>query len=212
MFRLAGSVRLIALGVVALSLLVGGCSGKGKPTKANFEKIKDGDSVKDVEALLGPPAQTLDSKALKDMMGGFGDMFPGGVQVPGMDEAKKAIPDKIMLWKEGDAGYEVQFKDDKVSSKQAVTKEQLAKYEKKDSGTPDKAGEGKLTKANFERIKDDMSKEEVEKILGKDYEKASSVKVGDKEAKQYIWKSGNSTITIGFVDGKVAIKASVGLK
>src|SRR5262245_44392265 len=128
MARLVSSIRLIALSMVALSLLVSGCSGKGKATKANFEKIKEGASLKDVETLMGPAAQTLDAKAAKDLFGAV---------IPGMGEVTKSVPDKVLIWKDAEGGYEVDFKDDKVSNKKSLTKDELTKFDKEKSDKPD---------------------------------------------------------------------------
>ena len=53
--RLRLLVALLCVGV-----LVAGCSGKGKPNQANFDKIKEGMSAKEVEDLMGAPKESAD--------------------------------------------------------------------------------------------------------------------------------------------------------
>jgi hypothetical protein len=61
----------------------------------------------------------------------------------------------------------------------------------------------KVTKANFEKIKDKMPEKEVIELLG------SATESKDIEGgKEHTWKSGNNRIQIGFKDGKVDYKSS----
>jgi hypothetical protein len=64
-------------------------------------------------------------------------------------------------------------------------------------------GGSKVTKANYDKIKSDMSEAQVKEILG---EPTETQDLG--AGKTYIWKSGNDTISIGFVQGKLTGKLS----
>jgi hypothetical protein len=198
MFRLPGSVRPLALGVVALALLVGGCSGKGKPTKANFDKVKEGMPSKEVEGLMGPGKEP--DQEMKKLV----SLVIGGELSP--EEEKKLV---IKVWDADDEQFVAVFRDDKVFLHKALTREGDRKKTDGDEKKPTT-----LTRENFDKIKQDMSTKEVEKILGKPAVKGApgAPKIGGQEADQWIWKEGSTTFTIYFVDGKMAQKTSVGLK
>lgn len=84
---LAGVV--LAVCVIAL----GGCGSK--VTKDNFDKVKDGMSVADVEGLLGK-----------------GEKASAGISVPGL-----TVTGEVTQWKDGDKQITVVFKDGKVVGK-----------------------------------------------------------------------------------------------
>jgi hypothetical protein len=91
----------------------------------------------------------------------------------------------------------------------------------------------KITKANYNKIKDGMTVAAVEGILGKGEEQASvdaggsvdipgqnvgginvpgqKVEVPKMSAKNYVWKDGTKIITITFINDKVTAKAQAGL-
>ena len=69
----------------------------------------------------------------------------------------------------------------------------------------------KVTKANYEKIHNGMTYEEVIDILGDDYEVSSSAGFGGSSASCYIWENGDRCITIIFVNGRVYSKAQSGL-
>ena len=81
----------------------------------------------------------------------------------------------------------------------------------------------KVTKANYDKITDGMSLEEVEKILGKGTKEtgdgtnvAAQFGVHVESAPKgkgdtYTWESGTKSITITFVNDKVTHKTSSGL-
>jgi len=196
MQRMRCSFRLAALALVCA--LAVGCSGKGKPTKSNFDKIKNDMSTKEVEELMGPAAQTVDLKAVKDALGGLGGLMGS---VPGMDV------DKQLIWFEGEIAYQVSIKDDKVTNKVSLKKDEITKDKKGTPSASDKeppAG-GKLTKANADKIKEGMSKAEVEAILGPGKAKADAGKGG-----VYIWQEDGKSITITFVDDKATVVLKAG--
>jgi hypothetical protein len=112
MTHLCARGRFIPLFAVAFCLVLSGCSGKGKPTKANFDKIKKDMTDKEVEALMGPPAETVDLKAVADLVPDM-PKVPGMPDVGGMAKGMMAV--KQMVWKDGDTLFHVTFnKENKV--------------------------------------------------------------------------------------------------
>src|SRR5438270_13621469 len=57
MVRLSSPRRLVPPTALLCCLLLAGCGGKGKPTKANFDKVVTGMSETEVDALLGPSTE-----------------------------------------------------------------------------------------------------------------------------------------------------------
>src|SRR4051812_39793744 len=100
MQRITYSFRLAVVALVCA--LSAGCSGgKGKPTKANFDKIMDGMSVQQVEELMGPAKTSLDMSHLS----------PKSKDVSWIPKAV------IYVWEDGETDYHVNFYDDKVKAK-----------------------------------------------------------------------------------------------
>jgi hypothetical protein len=79
---------------------------------------------------------------------------------------------------------------------------------------PGCGGGNKVTKGNFDKVKTGMALAEVEEILGEGTEQAG---VGGAmgglgaSGKIVTWTEGEKTITVTFVNGKVAMKAQKGL-
>jgi hypothetical protein len=71
-----------------------------------------------------------------------------------------------------------------------------------DKGTGGEAS--KVTKENFDKLKDGMTEKDAIAILGP----ATETKDAAGGTKEYIWKSGNNMITLGMKDGKVEYKMS----
>jgi hypothetical protein len=84
--------------------------------------------------------------------------------------------------------------------------------------------QSKITKENFEQIKNDMTLEDVERLLGKGTELSGDaslvaaqvgidVNAGGKgsSAEVYKWESDKKSITVTFRKGKVVHKTSTGL-
>ena len=78
----------------------------------------------------------------------------------------------------------------------------------------------KVSKANYDKIKDGMSLAEVEGILGKGTEQSSAsvpgvsaggVSVPGASAKGMVWQDGGKMISITFLNDKVMGKAQAGL-
>ncbi len=63
----------------------------------------------------------------------------------------------------------------------------------------------KLTQENYDKIKTNMTMEEVKSILG-DPTETSSVSVAGVSGSQSVWKHKDATITIQFVNNKVGMK------
>src|SRR5262249_23298494 len=166
-----------------------GDTDKGKVSKANFAKVKEGMSPKDVEEILGPADGSFEVKP-GELPGGM--KLPGGADMPDMpkfDMGKFAGKE----WKEGKTVYHVVFKDDKVMAKQIV--------DEKDSEKPT----SKVTKANYDRIKTGMTRKQVEEILGKGKTGAGGA-IEDFSGATVVWKDGDKIITIGFINDKVKVK------
>jgi hypothetical protein len=100
MFRRLAAVSL----VLALTLLLSGCAGK--VTKANFDKITNGMSLSEVEAILGKGERN------------DGDGSNVAAQV-GVDVGAPAKPRGFTsyIWQSGDKSIEVQLTNDKVTGK-----------------------------------------------------------------------------------------------
>ena len=64
----------------------------------------------------------------------------------------------------------------------------------------------KVTQENFARIQDGMSEQEVTAILGSPTESSSSSILGISGTSSK-WTGGDATITIQFVNGKVALRS-----
>lgn len=73
-------------------------------------------------------------------------------------------------------------------------------------------GSMRVTKANYDKIHNGMSFNEVVQILGDDYEISSSSGLGGYNSSCYIWEGfGGANITIIFLNGEVFSKAQAGL-
>jgi len=109
MQRMSRSFRLAALGLVCV--LSAGCSGKGQPTKKNFDKIAEGMSVPQVEELMGPAKTKLDQshKVIKDKA------------VAGQPRLFRYV------WEDGDLEYHVTFFSDRVTAKDFGPREEMRK-------------------------------------------------------------------------------------
>jgi outer membrane protein assembly factor BamE (lipoprotein component of BamABCDE complex) len=193
-----------AVGVALCCLLNLGCGGSGgdggkdkggkdgdtgpKATKANFEKVKDGMSGKEVDDIMGPPTASaeLDPKMMKDMIKGV-KMPEIPVEVPGIPMPKITVKS----WDADDTLFQVVFQEGKVVGKDSATKK------------------AKVTQENGDKIKVGMSRAEVEVILGKG-KVQSGVRVEGFSQDATVWEGTDGTITVLFVDDKV--KAVAGWK
>ena len=88
--KLAVACVLLPLAVVALS----GCGSK--VTKGNFDQVKDGMTISEVQGLLGQGEKGSSA----------------GISVPGL-----TLTGDIYQWKDGDKSITVVFKDGKVVGK-----------------------------------------------------------------------------------------------
>ena len=97
-FRRLSVLRSVALACVCVILV--GC--ESKLTKANFDQIKVGMTMTEVEKLLGGP--------------GTEDSSPQGMTIneAGVAGSSRASKDRIFIWKEEGATVTVVFQDGKV--------------------------------------------------------------------------------------------------
>src|SRR5262249_49773012 len=72
------------------------------------------------------------------------------------------------------------------------------------TGKDGKGENPKVTKENFDKVKDTMSEKEVIEILGAATE---SKDIDGGKGREHTWKSGMNSITIGFRDGKIESKS-----
>ncbi|MEZ5344187.1 MAG: DUF3862 domain-containing protein [Pyrinomonadaceae bacterium] len=80
-------------------------------------------------------------------------------------------------------------------------------------GSSSGSGEADITKAKYDQIKNDMSYEEVKKIIGSEGEQNSSSSSGSSTYSSYTWKGPNySRISISLKDDKVTSKRQSNLK
>ncbi len=98
----------------------------------------------------------------------------------------------------------VNFRDDKVNSK---SQSGLS------GSSTAKDGGADISMDKYNQIKNDMSYEEVVKIIGSEGEQASSSKIGSSELTSYNWKGEKySRIFASFRDNKLSSKSQSGLK
>jgi hypothetical protein len=104
------SSRLLRLGrtalVAALCLLAGAC-GKNRVTKANFDKITDGMTLSEVEAILG--------KGERETGDATNIAAGAGVHIPGAEESRSSA--KGYFWEHGNKKITIHFANDKVLAK-----------------------------------------------------------------------------------------------
>ncbi|HET6428823.1 MAG TPA: outer membrane protein assembly factor BamE [Phycisphaerae bacterium] len=100
------SLRRVALGVLLVGLVLSfaGCGGK-VVNKSNYDKIKMGMTVSQVEAILGKGQQKVETT------GGL----PPAPGMPGMPTMTTSA--SIMVWAEGKSTITVTFMDGKVAVK-----------------------------------------------------------------------------------------------
>jgi hypothetical protein len=123
-FRLSRIIAVVLLAVALLALI--GCGGN--KVADNFGKVKTDMSPKEVEDLLGAPKDSVEIDA-GGMFKGLGGDMP---KVPGMEEAAGALGKiTVKYWEEGDKGYVVQFRNDKVIQFGSGTKDEMQKKMKK---------------------------------------------------------------------------------
>lgn len=73
---------------------------------------------------------------------------------------------------------------------------------------------GPINQANYDKIQDGMSLSEVEAILGKGKEQAStggSFGGFNMNSKTMVWQDGSKIISVGFLNGEVIGKSQIGL-
>ncbi len=190
-----------SLGLCCLLIIGCGKKDEGKPTatdtnagsrptisKANFEKIKDGMSDKEVNDILGPPSASaeFDPKVMKDMLKDTSKGFQVDIPValPGVSLPKMTLKN----WEDGDTLYEVVFQEGKVAGKSTATKKE------------------KVTKENADRIKIDMTRAEVEAILGKGKHETGA-RIEGFSGDVTVWEGTDGVISVIFTNDKVTATA-----
>jgi hypothetical protein len=93
---------------LALCLLLAGC-GKSKVTQQNFEKIKEGMTLQEVEAILGP-GQKDENVDASNVAAQF------GVNVGGQEQRGKNL--STYVWESRGKTIKVHFLNDKVARKE----------------------------------------------------------------------------------------------
>ncbi|MCU4863134.1 hypothetical protein OB981_24170 [Bacillus cereus] len=106
-------------------------------------------------------------------------------------------------------------KQTEKATNQVTKEEPKEKQPEVTEKTNTSSNEKTMTKAEFEQIQNDMSYEEVVKIIGSEGELQSESTVGEYTSKLYTWKGegglgANANIT--FQNNKVQAKAQFGLK
>jgi outer membrane protein assembly factor BamE (lipoprotein component of BamABCDE complex) len=163
-----------------------GASGP-KVSKANFDKVKDGMSDKEVADILGPPSASaeFDPKVMKDMMKDTAKVIKIDLpDLPGIPLPKMTLKN----WEDGDTLYEIVFQEGKVAGKNTATKKE------------------KVTKENADRIKVNMTRAEVEAILGKGKHEAGA-KIEGASGDVIIWEGTDGIISVIFTNDKVTATA-----
>ena len=84
-------------------------------------------------------------------------------------------------------------------------------------------GKSKVTKENFDKVKNDMTLDQVEAILGEGTKQGDGANMaaqvgvdvtggaGSSSTVEYVWEGGKNTITVSFRQGKVVQKRNTGL-
>jgi major membrane immunogen (membrane-anchored lipoprotein) len=92
--------------VLALTLLLAGCT-KSKLTKANYDKINNGMTVQEVEAILGRGDPQGDGSAVAGQF---------GVDTQGLQAQSSTVD---YLWQSGNKSVTVTFRGGKVAAKKS---------------------------------------------------------------------------------------------
>lgn len=75
------------------------------------------------------------------------------------------------------------------------------------------AAQSKVTLANFQKVRDGMTKAQVVRILGANYTPQFSVKAEQVATEVLQWEQGDNRVAVvGFADGKVITRSQVRLK
>ena len=152
-----------------------GCSGKGKATKENFAKVKEGMTVKEVEGIMGTGKEASEAVTVQASL-------DTGFVLPGKDDSKVAVK----VWEAGDDKFVVIFKEEKV------VKFTTVKGDVKPKDKDDKDKLVKLTKENLGKIKKGMTKKQVEDLIGPGKSKK------EKDTEEVTWEEGRQQLKITF--------------
>ena len=101
-------VRLAGVtGLVVCCCLVSGCA-KSKVTKENYDRVENGMTLEDVEAILGPGKLVGDGSLIAAQV---------GVDVTGGGRQSSAVE---YVWESGNNSITVTFRQDKVAGKRSA--------------------------------------------------------------------------------------------
>ncbi|MCW5959710.1 MAG: DUF3862 domain-containing protein [Pyrinomonadaceae bacterium] len=206
--------RSYTLALAVLVFVVLGCGMLGKKE----EKVEiPTNTAESTPVAKDSPAKSTDSSSSSSLSMEKYEEIKNGMSYdevakvlgsPG-EETRSSTVGKIELksykW-EGDKYQRVyvNFRDGKVNSK---SQSGLS------GSTVSKDGDADITKAKYDQIKNDMSYEEVVKIIGSEGEQISNSKSGNYEYSSYAWKGPNySRISASFRNGKLNSKSQSGLK
>jgi len=104
-------------------------------------------------------------------------------------------------------------KDDSAPTPADTTSDSKSDDKKDDDKSDDSSGGDGLTMANYEKIKSDMSHEEVSDILGSKGSETRSSTTGKSEYKSFKWEGDNYVrIYVNFKDDKMTSKSQTGIK
>jgi len=92
------------VGLIGL-LLLSGCGGSGI-SKGNYDRVKEGMSLKEVEAILGRGTEQASS-----------NVSVPGIEVEGFSVSGMSLSGKSMVWQQGTKTISVMIMNDKVFSK-----------------------------------------------------------------------------------------------
>jgi hypothetical protein len=107
MSPLYARARYVRVALLVVCLAVPAC-GKSKITRANYDQIKDGMTLQQVEALLGP--------GTKEEGDGSGVAAQFGVDVP---QAERSRAVETYVWERGGKSITVYIVNGKVTNKKA---------------------------------------------------------------------------------------------
>lgn len=106
--------RLVAVAVACTILALPGCKRNAKLTQANFDKIKEGMSLAEVQAILGPDGETDPDLTMAEGSSVAGAVGIGG-DLQSMGAGKSAIA--VYRWGSDKRHIKVTFVRDKVTRK-----------------------------------------------------------------------------------------------
>lgn len=101
-------------GILTVCLVLAGCSGS-KINKGNYDRIKDGMSLKEVEDILGKGEEqaSVNTGGTVDIPG----QNVGGISVPGQKVEMPKMSGKNYVWKDSTKIITITFINDRMTAK-----------------------------------------------------------------------------------------------